>query len=141
MSQPGPKKRYALYSLAILLLVLAAVGLYFGAHNFPIRSLALAAIMVSSYLVRASRVRPQQSFSPIVSDPGADEAAEKRYRRLLWILSLGLTALSVFAFLLMFNDTVTNGGNEVWPVYVFAMLALLCACAWGALVAKLTAPQ
>ena len=140
MSQPAPQKRYGLYSLAILLLLLGAVGLYFGTHNFPTRSLGLAAIVVSSYLLRAAKVRPQQTFLPIVTVLGADAAAEKRYKRLLWILSLGLTALSVLSFLLMFDDTVTNGGNEVWPVYVFAILALLCACAWGALVAKFTTP-
>ena len=140
MSQPVSKKKYGLYSLAILLLVFAAATLYFGAHNFPIRSLGLAAILVSGYLVRASNVRPQRTFLPIVSVPGADSAAAKRYKRLLWILSLSLTALTVLSFLLMANDTVTNGGNEVWPVYVCAALGLLCAGAWSALVAKITAP-
>lgn len=139
MSQPSPKKRYGLYSLAILMLVLAAIALYFGTHNFPIRSLGLAAIMVSSYLVRASKVRPQQTYSPIVTVPGADVAAANRYVRFLRILSSGLTALAVLSFLLMCNDTVTNDGKEVWPAYLFAVFALLCAGAWAALVAKLTA--
>lgn len=139
MSELSPKKKNGLYSLALLLLVLAAAALYFGAHNFPIRALGLAAVLVSSYLVRASKVRPQQTYSPIVTVPGADAAAAKRYIRFLWILSFGLTAFAVLSFVLMCSDTVTNNGEEVWPAYLFAAFAFLCACAWGALVAKVTA--
>jgi 4-hydroxybenzoate polyprenyltransferase len=134
-SKNATRKRYALLALALLLLLVGGVGLYFGSHNFPIRALGLAAIMASTYFVRISRVRDRSGL-PEASGRGTDLKTAKGPGRLLWIVSLVLVPMLGAAFFLMHIDFV-NGGHEAWPVYVFAGVGLACAIVWGCLAALL----
>ena len=137
-SQNSPAKRRALLALAFLLLLLGGVGLYFGSHNFPIRSLGLAAIMASTYAVRISRghVRPAL---PKASGRTIELKTEGPGRA-LWILSIAFVPLLGAAFLLMDIDSV-NGGHEVWPVYLFAGVVFAGVLVWGCLVARIFASR
>jgi hypothetical protein len=137
MSQTTPKKNYALFSLAILLLLVAGIFMYLGTHNFQIRSLGLAALVASGYFVRVSRVHERSNFSLATTQP-TDVKCETGLRRRLWILSISMVPLLVVALLLMCSGTVTDGGNKTWPVDVFAGVALVCAGVWGCLVAVIT---
>jgi hypothetical protein len=131
-SQNMAPKRYGLFVLAILLLMLGGVGIYFGSHNFPIRALGLATIMASTYFVRISHVHDRSGL-PHATGQGIELKTEGP-GRLLWIVSLALVPLLGAAFVLMHIDFV-NGGHEAWPVDVFAGVGLVCAIVWSYLAA------
>jgi hypothetical protein len=137
MSQKVIRKRYGLFVLAIFLLLLAGVGIYFGSHNYPIRTLGLAAVMASVYLIRISHVHDRSDL-PEASGQGKNLKTAKGPRRLLWIVSLALVPLLGAAFFLVYIDAV-DGGHEAWPADVFAGVGLACAIVWGYLAAKIFA--
>ncbi len=126
-------KRYGLLALALLLLLLGGVGIYFGSHNFPIRALGLAAIMASTYFVRISRVRDRSVF-PEASGRTTELTTEGGPGRWLWFVSLALVPVLGAAFFLMRID-FANGGHEAWPVYLCGAVALACAIVWSYLAA------
>jgi len=134
-SQNVARKRYGLLALALLLLLLGGVGLYFGSHNFPIRALGLAAIMASTYFVRISRVRDRAVF-PEASGRTMELTAEGP-GRWLWFVSLALVPVLGAAFFLMRID-FANGGHEAWPVYLCGGSALACAIVWSYLGARIS---
>jgi hypothetical protein len=136
MSQTTPKKNYARFALAILLLLLGGVCLYLGTHDFQIRSLGLAAIVASTYFVRMSRGRYGADL-PGTTGPGKDLKTPKGPGRRLWIVSLALVPLLGVAIFLMSSDAVTDGGNASWPVDVFASVAVVCTIVWSYLAAKI----
>jgi hypothetical protein len=130
-SQNLARKRYALYALAILLLLLGGGGIYLGTHNYLIRALALVAIMASVHVARISHVHDRLSL-PEASGRGKTARGPGR---LLWIVSLALVPLlGASAFVL--NMDAIHGGHEAWPVDVFAGVALACAGVWAALVSS-----
>ncbi len=133
--QNTSRKQYGLRALAVVLLILGGIGIYFGVHNFTIRAVGIAAIMASAYLARSSNGQsrsglPVQSGEvdrPTMSGPG----------RLLWIVSLSLVPAVTGAWYLLHLDAV-HGGHAVWPVYLFAGVALICALVWSLLVATIS---
>jgi hypothetical protein len=139
VSQNVSGKRYGLFVLAILILLLGGVGIYVGSHNYPIRALGLVAVMASAYLVRISHVH-DRSDSPEASGRGKNLKTVKAQGRLLWIVSLALVPLLGAAFFLLHIDAV-NGGHEAWPADVFAGVVLACAVVWGYLAAKIFGSQ
>lgn len=134
-SQNVVPKKYGLFVLAILLLLLGGVGIYLGSNNYPIRVLGLISIMANVYLVRISRVRNGSSL-PDARGQKKNYKIEKGPGLLLWIVSLALVPLLGASGLLLHIDAV-NGGHEAWPVDIFAGVALACAIVWGYLVAKI----
>lgn len=134
-SQNVARKRYGSLILAILLLMLGGVGIYFGSHNYPIRALGLVAIMASTYLVRISRVHDRSGL-PEASGRGTDLKTTKDPGRMLWIVSLTLVPLLGAALFLLHMDSV-NGGHEAWPADVFAGIGLACTLVWSYLVSKI----
>jgi FtsH-binding integral membrane protein len=129
------RKRYGLFVLAILLLLLGGAGIYLGSHNYPIRVLGLVALMASVYLVRISNVHNGSSL-PEARGPGGNFKTEKSPGRILWVVSLVLVPLLVASGFLLHIDAV-NGGRETWPVDLFAGVGLACAIVWGYLAAKI----
>ena len=126
MSQTTPRKRYGLYSLAILFLVLGAACFITGYRSFAIRSLGLVALMVSAYFVRISKVHA----SPVPAIRG------KGSGRLAWTIAIALVPAAGMSYLYLHNDAI-HGYHEALPVYVFAGVALACAIVWAYLVAKM----
>jgi hypothetical protein len=139
VSQNVSGKRYGLFVLAILILLLGGVGIYVGSHNYPIRALGLAAVMASAYLVRISHVRDRSDL-PEAQGRGKDLKRAKGPGRLLWIISLALVLLLGASLFLLYIDAV-NGGHEAWPADVFAGVVLACAVVWGYLAAKIFGSQ
>src|SRR5579862_1600816 len=82
------RKRYGLFVLAILLILLAGVAGYFGSKSYPIRVLGLASVIASVYLVRISRVHQGSTSLPNVNSVEYGGPS-----RLLWILSSALVPL------------------------------------------------
>ena len=135
MSKTAPQKRYGLYSLAILFLVLSFVGLIAGNRSFAIRSLGLVALIVSAYFVRISKVHGPPALA-IRTDLEADSKGEKGPGRLAWAIGIALVPAAGTSYLYLYNDAI-HGYHEALPVYVFAGVALACATVWAYLVAKL----
>jgi hypothetical protein len=135
-SRNSTRKKYSLLALAIILLLFGGVCLYRGSHDFQIRSLGLAAILASTYLVRRSRV-PGRTDLPDANGRGKDPITSKGPSRRLWIVSAGLLPVLGVAIFMMCSDAVTDGGNATWPVDVFAWVAIVCTLVWSYLVAKI----
>lgn len=130
------KRRYGSFVFAVFLLLFAAVAFIAGSHNFVLRSLAIVAIMISVYLVRASNVhsRPTPAVASVrevsfntTSGPG----------RSTWVISIVLVPMLVVSYLLLQSDAL-HGGHSRWPADLFAGVAFACAIAWSFLVMKLT---
>ena len=133
MSKTAPQKKWGLYSLAILFLVLSFVGLIAGNRSFAIRSLGLVALIVSAYFVRVSKVHGPPA---IRTDLEADSKGAKGPGRLAWAIGIALVPAAGTSYLYLYNDAI-HGYHEALPVYVFAGVALACATVWAYLVAKL----
>jgi hypothetical protein len=136
MPETAQKKRYVLFSLAIVLFAFAAVIFLLGSSYPAIRPLAGIACVAAAYLVRMSNVHRSQSL-PNVPVFGVGFTEEKRFRRLLWVISIALVPLLCVSLILMYVDAA-NGGNESWPVYVLAGVSLACATVWGGLIANIS---
>jgi hypothetical protein len=128
-SQDVTRKRYGLFLLAILLLLLGAVGIYVGIHNYLVRALGLALVVASTYLFHGRSDLSEASGQ-------RDFKTAEGPQPLLWIISLALVPLLGVAFFLLHIDAA-NGGHEAWPADVFAGVGLTCAVVWGYLVAKI----
>jgi hypothetical protein len=126
VSQTTPRKRYGLYSLAILFLVLGGACFIAGYRSFAIRSLGLVALMVSAYFVRISKFHA--SPVPVIREKGPG--------RLAWTIGIALVPAAGMSYLYLYNDAI-HGYHEALPVYVFAGVALACAIVWAYLVAKM----
>ena len=133
MSQTAPQKRYGLFSLAILLLLLGGASFFIGSRTFVIRSLGALACIASVYLVRISNVR-DRPFSVVGSSQVA--GSTRRPGRLTWSIGVVSLLLAGASFLYLYNDAL-HGYHEALPVYVFAGTALACALVWSYLVSRL----
>ena len=130
---PSPhvgRKKYGLFVLAIIMILLGVAGVYLGSNNYLIRVLGLVSLLVSVYLVRLSRVHHE---STLLKSNAVEYGGPSRS---LWIVSLALVPLLGASAFLLHLDAV-NGGHEEWPAYVLAGVALACAGVWGCLIVKL----
>ena len=134
MSHKVPRKRHGVYALAILMLFWAGGAMIAGSHNFAIRSLALAACMVSVYLVRISNVHTR-SVSDANSSQLMNSIAPKRPSAAMWTVAAALAALLGVSCLLLYRDAL-HGYHEILPVYLFAGVAAVCALYWAYLASK-----
>jgi hypothetical protein len=135
MFQTAFQKRYGLFSLAILFLILGCAGVIAGYRSFAIRSLGLVALMVSAYFVRISKVHASQA-SAIRTDVNADSKEEKGPGRLAWAIGIAFVPAAGMSYLYLYHDAI-HGYHEALPVYVFAGVGLACAIVWAYLVAKM----
>ena len=134
MTQGSPRKRYGLFILAILSLLLGGVAIYIGSHNFRIRSIGLLAILISAYLVRVSRVHSRSDLSAV--NKQAENIAIRRPGRVLWTISIGLLVLAGVSFLYLYHDAL-HGYQEVLPVYIFAVVGVVCTLVWSYLLLRI----
>lgn len=134
MSQIAPRKRYGLFSLAIALLILGAVGVVAGSRNYLIRLLGLLAVMGSTYLVRISNVRASPA-PPVTIESEADTRARERFGRLMWMIGIALVPIMALSYHWLYEDA-HHGYHEAWPLYVFVGVGLVCAVVWPYLVSR-----
>jgi len=107
------QKRYSLFVLAILLLLLGGAALSMGPKYSAIRSFAGVAFVVAVYLTRVSNVHARSTLA-VTSDP-----ASNRLGRLMWIVGFALLVVLGISFLYLYKDAL-DGYHEVLPVYLFA---------------------
>lgn len=134
-TQEATRKRYSLFVLAIVLLLLGGAALFLGAHNFAIRTVGVVGCIVSVYLVRISNVHTRSTATP-VPDQRTGTEAKKGPGRLMWMAGVVLLLLAVASFFYLYQDAL-HGYQEALPVYVFAGVGLACALVWSYLISKL----
>ncbi len=138
---PAPKKRYSLFVLGIVLLVIMAVLLVLGTHRPAIRSLGTSLGFSALYLIKKSNVRrvpyttvddieqetqsaeivgPVTHRAPFVgiNDLLVDPRSRKRAARLRWVICVALSLLTLISFV-FFSLDVSHGVDDGWPVYAF----------------------
>lgn len=125
-----PQKRYGLFILAIFLLLSAGAAFYVESDSLAIRSLAAVALIASVYLVRISHVHARSTS--VASSRRVDFTASERPQPMIWFVGIALFVLAGVSYLL-----ILDGGHTAWPVYVFAGIAVACACVWGYIITKL----
>ena len=138
MSAPQPdvrSKKYALYALAILLLVIGGAALFVGMNNFGVRCLGLVAIIASGYIIRISNVRARPSL-PMTSGDADDSELGKKGTRLMWIIGAALVPVAGASFFYLYQDGL-HGYHDILPVYIFAGVAVICTLVWSYLVSRL----
>jgi hypothetical protein len=120
---------YALRALAILIALLGVVIFVLGSHNFIISSFGLLALLASVQRGRMSRAQ-NQNFGRL------DLTGSNQVGPTTWFIGLALLLLAGFSYWLLHIDAA-HGRHAVWPVYVFAGVALACAGVWGYIGSKL----
>lgn len=125
-----PRKRYVLRSLAIVLLLFAGAAFFLEPHNLLIRSFGVLAILVSVQLSRTARTH----------DPGLgglDLAGSNGPGRLMWFVGIASLLLAGLSSWFLYIDSL-HGSHAVWPVYMFAGVALACIGVWSYIASKLS---
>ncbi len=127
-AQEVTRKRHGLFVLAIVLLLLGGATFALGSHNFALRTVGLACVGGSVYLVRASQVHEvdQRMRTETGKGPG----------RRMWMVGVVLLLMWGASYFFLYQDA-QHGGHDVLPVYVFAGVGLACAVVWSYLLAKL----
>lgn len=129
------KRPFGSLVLATLLLLLGGVAMFVGLHDFPIRVVGLLAIVVSVRLIQRSRIPGRRA---VIETPGAEDGrTAKGPGRALWTVSAVL-ALLLGASLIVLHLAAMSGGQEAWPVVLFAGVALACTLVWSYLVFKIS---
>jgi len=132
ISQQNPRKRWGLFILASVLVLAGIATLYLRPDDFSFQMLALVAFVVSTRVVRlAVRSRPG-SFG----GQTADSEVIKRPGRLLWTVSIAMLVPAGLSTLFLYVDAL-GGYHDVWPVKVFAVVAVACTLVWSYLAYKL----
>lgn len=133
-NENDPKKNYGLFTLAIVLILSGGVlnVLYF--KDFPIRSISLLMVVVGAFLVKASNVRGLLG-ARITNSQNLNPRARKPPGILAWALSVGSAVALVISYHFM-RESLRGGGTVVWPVYAFAVSALIGTVVWSYVISK-----
>jgi len=134
-AEEGTKKRYSLFVLAIVLLLLGGAALFLGTHNFAIRTIGIVACIVSVYLVRISNVHSRPT-APVVPVAPPRTEANLGVGRVMWLVGIVLLLLTAASFFYLYRDAL-DGYQDALPVYVFAGVGLTCTLVWSYLISKL----
>lgn len=122
-------KRYALFILGVLLLLLGGLAIYAGSRDYLIRSAGIVVVMVSIYLIRVSHVHRRAT----TAEGTAGRAVVpflKRPGRLAWGIALGLVPVLAIAYFLLHEDAL-HGGRTGWQADFFFGVAMACAVVWS----------
>lgn len=133
-NENGPEKSYGLFALAIILILSGVVVnvLYF--KDFSIRSISLLMVVVGAFLVRASNVRGLLG-ARLTNNQNLNPRVRKPPGPLAWALCVGSAVGVVISYHFMV-EYLHAGGTVVWPVYAFAVCALIGTLSWSYVISK-----
>ena len=135
VSNTTGRKKYALFALGVVLLVLGGIAFFIFSNSFAIRSLGAMACIASAYFVSISNIH-MVSMSSRSSASIASSRSKAVVGRTPWILGVLVLSGSAASFVLLYRDG-ENGYRDIFPVYLFAIVMAVCALVWGYIVAKL----
>ncbi len=129
------RKRYGIFALAVVLF-LSGVVLLVGGNNLLIRSFSGLMFVISVYLLKISNVHDRAGVIAVSGNEKYPEETTNHPSPVMWTVGIGALVVAVGAFLFLYRDAL-EGYQEIWPVYAFAGVGLVCALIWGYLMAKL----
>jgi uncharacterized YccA/Bax inhibitor family protein len=114
-----------LFALQALLLVFAALCMFYGQHNFVIRSTGILAIFAGLGLVRATRrVRFGTSLQ---SKPSFT------VKRRQWLVGVALVLVLAASYAWLFHTAAPSYTGSLAPLWFFVAAFLACSVWWGGL--------
>jgi hypothetical protein len=132
--QPPNKRKFALLTVAFLLLAFAGVVMATGGSTV----MAMVAVSTSLVCVRLINVHTP-SGSATEAAQRAESSWATRLRRPIGIISIILVPIMAMASFFLYRDAV-QGYRQIWTVYFFAGTASICALCWSFLVATFFGP-
>lgn len=116
-------KLASLFALQVLLLGFAALCMFYGQHNFAIRSIGILAIFAGLALVRATR--RLRFGAPLQSKPSFS------IKRWQWLVGFALVVLLAASYAWLFHIAATGYKGGSAPLWVFLAAVLACGAWWG----------
>lgn len=118
-------KRVLSLTLRALLLAFAAACIFYGQHNFAIRSVGLLTIFGGLVLVRNSR-----RSSQAIHGHNRPAFSIKPWQ---WLVGLALVAVLAAVLAWLFYDAATGYRSGAAPIYALIAATLFCSLWWGAI--------
>ncbi len=115
-----------LMTLAVLLLLSAATVFVLFSHNPIVESYGCIACIAAVGVVRMAKGQARINLlkRPVGARPGRSQ----------WAIGFALLVLWIASYVALREDGL-HGARAAWPVYLFAIVALVCASFWGYLFA------
>jgi hypothetical protein len=135
--QPPNRRKFALLTVAFLLLAFAGVAMALGG-NVIIQSLALVAVLTGVTCLRRVNVNARLGSATEASQR-TESSWATRLRRPTGIISIMLIPIMAMASFFLYRDAV-QGHRHIWTVYFFAATALICSLCWSFFVATFYGP-
>jgi hypothetical protein len=112
-----------LFAVQMLLLGFAALYMFYGQHNFAIRSIGILAIFAGLALVRTTR---QVRFgAPLQNKPAF---SVKRWH---WLVGVALVILLATSYAWLFHAAAPGYKGGLVPLWAFLAATLACSAWWG----------
>jgi len=121
--QPSNKRKFALLTVAFLLLAFAGVTMAMGGSTV----MAMLAVSTSVVCVRLINVH---------TPSGSATNLATLITRPIGIISIGLVPIMATASFFLYRDAI-QGYHQFWPLHFFAATAFICALCWSYLFSML----
>jgi hypothetical protein len=132
--QPPNKRKFALLTVAFLLLAFAGVVMGRGGINV----MAMLAVSTSLVCIRLVNVHtPSGSAGEVAQRAGSSLAT--RLWRPIGIISIILVPIMAMASFFLYRDAV-QGYHQSWPLHFFEAMAAICALCWSYLFSTFFGP-
>ena len=133
MSNKHKLMSYAFRALAFVFLAFAIVSLFVFPNSNELRMIAMVLLMATPFLIKMSRDYRRKSLgqdAPISTNSATRKGPSKR----LVFLGIALLLATGVSWILLGKDFI-DGGNEVWPLYLFVFVGFVCGVVWSGIVA------
>lgn len=132
IAQVNSRGRYGIYVLAVILL-LASVTLWFFANNsYLIQSLGGVMLLSSAMLLNKYRGSKRPNSNGTNS---ANTNSRHAYRPGVFVWTVGILLLITLCIIWYITTLdARHGGKEIWPLFAFTGIGIICALYWGALI-------
>ncbi len=104
-------------------------------NDFMIRSSGVLMCIIGAYLVKISNIRSLKGLRS-THNKSLNLMTPSRPGRLVWAMGAASVVATGVSFIYLYQDAL-DGYHQIWPVYMFAASALICALVCAYLVSKL----